>query len=83
MTNEITHKRRFSIEEDFMNYKTNDILYAFMRGLSSAMPKYDENNNMTWEEYLHVKNFNKNKDTIAEICKVCKRTIERNVNELI
>ena len=37
MTNEI--KRRFSLEEDFMNYGTDDLLYGFMRGLSTAAPE--------------------------------------------
>ena len=30
--------RRFSLEDDFMNYKVNDLLFGFMRSISTASP---------------------------------------------
>jgi hypothetical protein len=36
------HQRRFSLEEDFMSFKTSDLLYGFMRSLSTARPIGDK-----------------------------------------
>lgn len=71
-------QRRFSLEEDFMNFKTNDLLYGFMRSLSTARPVEDNK----WQEYLPKKEFLKNKKMIANICGVSTRTIERNIERL-
>lgn len=35
-------KRIFSLDDDFMNYKTDDLLYGFMRSLSTARPTEKE-----------------------------------------
>lgn len=74
--------RRFSVEDDFMNYKTNDLLYGFMRGLSTARPVYVDGKE-TWREYLPQKIFKKNKKTIASICGVTMTTIGNQLNKLI
>ena len=75
---EQTIQRRFSLEEDFMNFKTNDLLYGFMRGLSTARPI----ENGKWQEYLTIKEFKKNKKLIAGICDCSTRTIERHIDAL-
>ena len=41
-----------------MNYQTNDLLYGFLRGLSTARPIENQNE---WQEYLPKKTFKKNK----------------------
>ena len=40
--------RRFSLENDFMNYKSDDLLYGFMRNISTSKDGL---------EYLPLKNF--------------------------
>lgn len=79
----MTVERRFSLEEDFMNYKTNDLLYSFMRSLSTASPQYDENGKyICHREYLTKKAFNKEKKVIAGICGCTTRTIANHINKL-
>lgn len=39
---ETNKKRRFSLDEDFMNFKTDDIFYGFLRSLSTARPIYED-----------------------------------------
>lgn len=73
-------KRRFSMERDFMTYKTNDLLYAFMRTLSTAMPT---DKSGQYKEYLLVSDFSKQKKLIANICNKTTRTIDNNVKKLI
>lgn len=74
-------QRRFSLEGDFMNYKTNDLLYGFMRGLSTARTFYEDGKKIT-REYLPVKTFKKNKKLIASICNVSTRTIDNQLDKL-
>lgn len=76
------HTRRFSLEDDFMNYKTDDLLYGFMRSLSTARTSY-KNGKEELREYLTVKEFTKSKKVIAGICGCSTRTIERHLNDLI
>ena len=73
--------RRFSLEEDFMNYQTNDLLYGFMRALSTAEPTPKEK--QKWTEYLTKKDFLKNKKIIANILDYSVKTIERHLEKLI
>lgn len=75
------HERQFSLDEDFMNYKTDDLLYGFLRSLSTVKPIY-ENNTTTYREYLPKKEFSKNKKIIAGICGCSTRTIDRHINDL-
>lgn len=74
----MSNTRRFSLEEDFMNFKTNDLLYGFMRSISSAMPDGDK-----YKEYLYLKKFQEEKQTIAKICDVSSRTINNQLTKLI
>lgn len=76
-----TNPRRFSLEEDFMNYKTNDILYGFMRSLSTAEPTPKEK--QKWKEYLTKQEFLKNKKVIASILECSTKTIDRHLEKLI
>lgn len=81
--------RIFSLEQDFMNWKTNDLLYAFMRCLSTAKPEVEDgkmvktaNNKVKYREYLPIKTFKKNKKLIAGICNCNPKTIDRHIEKL-
>jgi hypothetical protein len=81
--------RRFSLEDDFMKWDTNDLLYAFLRSLSTARPEVEDgkavktaNNKTKWREYLPLKTFKKNKKLIAGICNCSTRTIDNHINKL-
>lgn len=81
--------RVFSLEQDFMNWKTDDLLYAFMRCLSTARPEVEEgkivktaNNKVKYREYLPIKHFKQNKKVIAAICGCSTRTIDRHIEKL-
>lgn len=83
------NQRRVSLEEDFMNFKTNDLLYAFMRSLSTARPEVEEgkvvktaNGKDKYKEYLPIKTFKQNKKLIAGICGCSTRTIDNQLNKL-
>ena len=73
--------RRFSLEDDFMNYKTDDLLFAFMRTLSTATPI--DKSQTKFEEYLPVKSFKKQKSTIAKVLNVSTRTLNRHIEDMI
>lgn len=75
-------QRRISLEEDFMNWNTNDLLYGFMRCLSTARPIFENGKLVKWQEYLPKKNFKKNKKLIASICNITTRTIDNQINKL-
>lgn len=78
-----THTRRFSLEEDFMNFNTDDLLYGFLRSLSTAEPLYEKGKlNGKYEEYLTKKDYLKNKRAIAAICGCSTRTVERHLERL-
>lgn len=76
------HTRLFSLGDDFMNYKTDDLLYGFMRSLSTARPIYEDGKLIKWQEYLYKKDFTKSKKVISGICGCSTRTIDRHINEL-
>ena len=77
------HTRRFSLEEDFMNFNTDDLLYGFLRSLSTAEPLYEKGKpNGKYEEYLTKKEYLKNKKAIAAICGCSTRTVERHLERL-
>ena len=71
--------RRFSLDEDFMTYDTDDLVYGFMRAISTAHPV----GNGQYEEYLTLKAFQKSKKTIQGICGTSSQTIKNRVNKLI
>jgi Mn-dependent DtxR family transcriptional regulator len=77
----MAHERQFSLDEDFMNYKTNDILYGFLRSLSTVKPEY-ENGKETYKEYLPKVEYVKNKKNIAALCGCSTKTIERHLDKL-
>lgn len=81
--------RRMSLEEDLLNFKTNDLLYGFMRSLSTARPEVENgkavktaNGKTKFREYLPVKTFKKHKKLIAGILNVSPRTIDNQLNKL-
>lgn len=82
MEQENVVKRRFSLEEDFMNYKVDDLLFGFMRSLSTARPIYENGKIVKWEEYLLKKELVKNKKIIAQVCGYTTRTLNRHVEQL-
>jgi hypothetical protein len=57
----MSNKRRFSLEGDFMNYNTDDLLFGAMYHLSTYHP-------VEKKLYLSKKNLLKNKKTIYELC---------------
>jgi hypothetical protein len=75
------HERQFSLDEDFMNYKTDDLLYGFLRSLTTVKPIY-EDGTTTYREYLTKKEFAKSKKIIAGICGYSTRTLDRHINDL-
>ena len=76
--------RRFSLDEDFMNYKTDDLLYGFMRSLTTTKPVDDKNRpEVKHEEYLLVKNFQKYKKVVQGVCGVGPRAINDKIKKLI
>lgn len=76
--------RKFSLEDDFMNYKTDDLVYGFMRSLSTARPTGEktEKGKQEYEEYLLKKKFSKNKKIIANICGITPRAIDKRIEKL-
>lgn len=81
--------RRFSLEEDFMNWDTNDLLYGFLRSLSTARPEVENGKVLKtksgkdrWREYLPVKTYKKNKKLIAGLCNCSPKTIDRHLEKL-
>lgn len=89
MTKELV--RSFPLGEEFMNYKTNDLLYSFLRYLSTAEPVLDEEGNQVmtdkgnpqYKEYLLESEYKKVKKTLSLICSCSIRTIDRHKDDLI
>lgn len=75
----VKNPRRFSLEDDFMKYDTDDLVYGFMRSISTAKPEGQGK----CEEYLTVKRFQEEKKVIAGICGTTAKTITNRVNKLI
>lgn len=65
-----------SLEEDFMNYSTDDLLYGMMYHLAT----YDPN---TQELYLTKQKYNQNRSNFYEICNVNAKTLKRHLDKLI
>lgn len=64
-----------------MNNKTNDILYAYLRSISTAKPT--DNKAEQWQEYLPKPLYTKDKRLLADLCNCSIKTVERNYNKLI
>ena len=60
-----------------MKWDTNDLLYAFMRCLSTAKPEEGK-----YREYLPIKHYKQNKKAIAAICGCSTKTIDRHLDKL-
>lgn len=74
---ENTNKRRFSLEENFMNFSTDDLLYGFMQYLSTYHP-------IEKKLYLTKKKFQENKAIINDICGFKSRnTLNNHIKKLI
>lgn len=72
-------KRRYSLEDDFMNYNTDDLLYGYMRSISTAAPDGEKK----YKEYLSRKNYLKEKSAIAKTLNCSTRTVDRHLDKLI
>lgn len=70
------HRRRFSLEDDFMNYSTDDLLFGAMYHLSTYHPEEKK-------LYLSKKNLAKNKKTIYELCDLDAQKMRRHLAKLV
>lgn len=79
MANETyTITRRMSLEDDFMDFHTDDLLYTFLRCISTVKPEKD--GKMT--EYLPLTKYKKNKKFLTTILECTRPTLENKINKL-
>lgn len=69
-------KRRFSLEDAFMNYSIDDILFGAMYYLATFHPTKKV-------FYLTKKNFTQNKDIIKKACDVTTQTLNNHLKKLL
>lgn len=79
MSKDVKNPRAFSLEEQFMNFKIDDLLYGFLRGLSTVRPQVGD---QEAREYLPIKQYEKNKRLIANLCGCSTKTIKRHLDRL-
>lgn len=72
----LNRKRRLSLEDAFMNYSIDDILFGAMYYLATYHPEQKV-------FYLTKKNFTKNKDIIKRACDVSAQTLKNHLNKLL
>ncbi len=70
------YKRRMSLEEDFMNYATDDLLYGMMYHLAT----YNPNTN---ELYLSKQTYEKHRQDFYFYCDINTKTLKRHLDKLI
>lgn len=70
-------KRRFSIEPSFIQSRTNDLIYTFMRSISTINPKPQP------KEYLSLTTLKSNRKLFLNICDLTPRQFTRALNKLI
>lgn len=70
------YTRRFSLEENFMNYDSNDLLYGALQYLATYHPELHL-------LYLTKKNYTKSKQELMAICGLDSRGIKRHLDRLI
>lgn len=70
------YTRRFSLEKDFMDYDSNDLLYGAMQYLATYHPELHL-------LYLTKKNYTKSKQELMAICGLDSRGIKRHLDKLI
>lgn len=84
---EIKNPRRFSLDDDFMKSSCDDLVYGFMRSISTARDATREelkaHPKATKVEYLTFKKFQEEKKVIQQICGCTPKTITNRVNKLI
>lgn len=68
--------RRFSLEESFMDYDTDDLLYGALQYLATYHPELHM-------LYLTKKNYTKRKQELMAICGIDSRGIKRHLDKLI
>jgi DNA-binding Lrp family transcriptional regulator len=68
--------RRFSLENDFMNYNSDDLLYGAMQYLATYHPEMHL-------LYLTKKNYKKAQNDLANLCGASTKTISRHLSRLI
>lgn len=71
--------RRISMDNDFMNYQTDDIIYIYMRCLSTVRVKTEND----WMEYLSKKKFVSQKSFLAKLLGCTTKTIDNKLKKLI
>lgn len=71
--------RRISMDNDFMNYQSDDIIYIYMRCLSTIRVK----NENEWVEYLSKKKFIAQKGFLAKLLNCTTKTVENKLKKLI
>lgn len=81
MSKEKHKKRKFTLNNKFMQYSTNDLLYSFLRCISTAQPTDKEKTQ--WEEYLSKDKYKTYKKIIADLCGCSTKTIDNNYDYLL
>lgn len=74
-TNETTSKRRFSLEEDFMNYTIDDLLYGALQHLAT----YSSDNNLL---YLTKAKMTKSRKALYSLCDLNARSLKAHIEKL-
>lgn len=69
-------KRRFSLDEDFMNYSIDDLLYGAMQYLATFHP-------VKKQLYLTKQNLMKNKKDIYTLCNLDSRKLKAHIQKLM
>ena len=72
----LDRKRRFSLEDNFMNYSVDDILFGAMYYLATFHPTKRE-------FYLTKKKFTQNKNIIKKACDVSTQTLNNHLKKLL
>ena len=68
--------RRFPLEDKFMSYKLNDVLYGYLQYIATYNPNSDK-------LYITADNLMKQKNEIAKLCKCSKSTVNRQIQGLV
>ena len=71
--------RRISFDNDFMNYQGDDILYIYMRCLSTVRVMPDD----SWTEYLSKKKLVSQKAFLSKLLNCDSKTVNNRLKKLI
>ena len=84
---DIKNPRRFSLEDDFMKSRCDDLVYGFMRSISTSREatkaELKEHPKVKRIEYLTFEKFQQEKKVIQQICGCSPKTITNRVDKLI